>query len=112
MHDLGNTREYTYGAEIELTEPGRLLGHVELGLRLLEEYAGDLDERRRLQLAHCVLTHHGADAAPQRRFASPRRSRSTGSTRSTPPSRARWSTGSAEGPAPPYAGARTSREAT
>lgn len=71
VHDLGKTREYVYGAEIELSEPGRLLGHVELGLRLVEERAGALDEARRLQLAHCVLTHHGADAAPQRRFGSP-----------------------------------------
>ncbi len=71
VHDLGKTREYVYGAEIELSEEGRLLGHVELGLRLLEERAGALDPARRLQLAHCVLTHHGADAAPQRRFGSP-----------------------------------------
>ncbi len=71
VHDLGKTREWAYGAEIEPTEAGRLLGHVELGLRLLEEHAGSLDEARRLQLAHCVLTHHGADAAPQRRFGSP-----------------------------------------
>lgn len=71
VHDLGKTREYVYGAEIELSEEGRLLGHVELGLRLLEERAGALDATRRLQLAHCVLTHHGADAAPHRRFGSP-----------------------------------------
>ena len=72
VHDLGKTREFTYGAEIGLTEEGRLLGHVELGLRMLEERAArtGLDEARRLALAHCVLTHHGADAAPGRRFAS------------------------------------------
>ena len=70
VHDLGKTREYVYGAEIELSDEGRLLGHVELGLRLLEERAGPLDAGRRLQLAHCVLTHHGADAAPHRRFGS------------------------------------------
>jgi len=70
VHDLGKTREYVYGAEIELSEEGRLLGHVELGLRLLGERAADLDAARRLQLEHCVLTHHGADAAPQRRFGS------------------------------------------
>jgi len=70
VHDLGKTREYVYGAEIELSEEGRLLGHVELGLRLLAERAADLDAARRLQLEHCVLTHHGADAAPQRRFGS------------------------------------------
>ncbi len=70
VHDLGKTREYAYGAEIELTDAGRLLGHVELGLRLLEERGGGLEAGRHLQLAHCVLTHHGAEAAPHRRFGS------------------------------------------
>ncbi len=37
VHDLGKTREFTLGAEIGLTDEGRLLGHVELGLRLLDE---------------------------------------------------------------------------
>jgi 3'-5' exoribonuclease len=59
VHDLGKTREYTLGAEIGLTDEGRLLGHVELGLRMLEERAAPLDDARRLALAHCVLTHHG-----------------------------------------------------
>jgi 3'-5' exoribonuclease len=72
VHDLGRTREFTLGAEIGLTDEGRLLGHVEIGLRLLDERAAaaGLDDARRLALAHCVLTHHGADAAPQRRFGS------------------------------------------
>jgi 3'-5' exoribonuclease len=72
VHDLGRTREFTLGAEIGLTDEGRLLGHVEIGLRMLEARAGraGLDDARRLALAHCVLTHHGADAAPQRRFGS------------------------------------------
>jgi 3'-5' exoribonuclease len=59
VHDLGKTREFTLGAEIGLTDEGRLLGHVELGLRMLDERAAPLDEPRRLALAHCVLTHHG-----------------------------------------------------
>ncbi|HKE81863.1 MAG TPA: HD domain-containing protein [Solirubrobacteraceae bacterium] len=59
VHDLGKTREYTLGAEIGLTDEGRMLGHVELGLRMLDEGAGQLDDARRLALAHCVLTHHG-----------------------------------------------------
>jgi 3'-5' exoribonuclease len=73
VHDLGRTREFTYGAEIGVTDEGRLLGHVELGLRLVEERGRSvgLDDARRLALAHCVLTHHGADAAPGRRFGSP-----------------------------------------
>jgi 3'-5' exoribonuclease len=71
VHDLGKTREFTYGAEIGLTEEGRLLGHVALGLRLLEALGdGVLDEARRVALAHCVLCHHGPDSAPGRRFGS------------------------------------------
>jgi 3'-5' exoribonuclease len=71
VHDLGKTREFSYGAEIGLTEEGRLLGHLVLGQRLLDERSGAMGEARRLALAHCVLTHHGADAAPGRRFGSP-----------------------------------------
>ncbi|HEV2813380.1 MAG TPA: HDIG domain-containing protein [Solirubrobacteraceae bacterium] len=72
VHDLGKTREFSYGADIALTEAGRLLGHVELGLELLRERAaGVLDGERLLALSHCVLTHHGADRAPGRRFGSP-----------------------------------------
>jgi 3'-5' exoribonuclease len=71
VHDLGKTREFTYGAAIELSDEGRLLGHVVLGQQMLEERMGGLDAERRLALLHCVLCHHGADAAPNRRFGSP-----------------------------------------
>jgi 3'-5' exoribonuclease len=68
VHDLGKTREFTYGAEIGLTEEGRLLGHVVLGQRILDRY--ELPDDRRLALAHCVLTHHGPQNAPGGRFGS------------------------------------------
>jgi 3'-5' exoribonuclease len=68
VHDLGKTREFTYGAEIGLTEDGRLLGHIVLGLRILDEHG--LPDDRRLALAHCVLAHHGAQNLPGGRFAS------------------------------------------
>jgi 3'-5' exoribonuclease len=73
VHDLGKTQEFTFGAEIGLSDAGRLLGHVELGLRLLDEHASripTMDAERRLALAHCVLTHHGPEHAPNRRFGS------------------------------------------
>jgi 3'-5' exoribonuclease len=72
-HDVGKTREFTYAAEIGLTEAGRLLGHVELGVRLIDEHArvSGLDGDRLAALLHCVLLHHGADPAAGRRFASP-----------------------------------------
>ena len=71
VHDLGRTREFTYGAEIGLTEEGRLLGHLVIGEQLLSEYSGGLDSDRRLALLHCVLCHHGPSTAPGGRFASP-----------------------------------------
>ena len=77
VHDLGRTREFTYGAEIGLTEAGRLLGHLTLGQQLLSERferlggSSGLDEARRLALLHCVLAHHGPAGAPGGRFGSP-----------------------------------------
>jgi len=70
VHDLGRTREFTYGAEIGLTDEGRLLGHLVLGEQIVSARARDLDDQRRLALLHCVLCHHGAAAAPGGRFGS------------------------------------------
>jgi 3'-5' exoribonuclease len=71
VHDIGKTREFSYGAAIEPSDEGRLLGHIQIGLRILHERgAGVLDARRMLALEHCVLCHHGADAAPGGRFQS------------------------------------------
>ena len=69
-HDLGRTREFAYGAEIGLTEEGRLLGHLVLGEQIVSSRAGGLDDERRLALLHCILCHHGAAAAPGGRFGS------------------------------------------
>ena len=72
VHDIGKTREFSYGATIELSDQGRMLGHVQISLDLLAGYgaAAALEPSRRLALAHCVLCHHGADAAPAGRFQS------------------------------------------
>jgi 3'-5' exoribonuclease len=72
VHDLGKTREFTYGAEVGRSAEGRLLGHVELGLRVISAHATEaLAGERRLALEHCVIVHHGADAASGQRFGSP-----------------------------------------
>ena len=71
VHDLGRTREFTYGAEIGITDEGRLLGHMAIGARMLtERAAGVLDEPRLLALLHCVLGHHGPSSVPGGRFQS------------------------------------------
>jgi 3'-5' exoribonuclease len=70
VHDLGRTREFTYGAELGLTDEGRLLGHLVIGERMISARTADMDDERRLALLHCVLTHHGPTTAPGGKFAS------------------------------------------
>ncbi len=71
-HDLGHTRAFSFGAEIGISDAGRLLGHVAIGVELLSQPMATLavDDERRLALLHCVLCHHGPAAAPGGRFAS------------------------------------------
>ena len=72
VHDLGKTREFEYGAQIAPSRAGRMLGHIELGLRLIADHMpAGLEPERRLALEHCVLLHHGSDAAAGTRFRSP-----------------------------------------
>ena len=72
VHDIGKTREFSYGAEISRSAEGSMLGHVELGLRIIAAHVPPtLAAERRLALEHCVLLHHGAEAAGGARFVSP-----------------------------------------
>lgn len=74
LHDVGKTREFTYGAEIALSEEGALLGHLALGQQMVIARAGRLDgfpQPRLLALVHCILGHHGPDTLPGRQFGSP-----------------------------------------
>jgi 3'-5' exoribonuclease len=70
LHDAGKTREFTYGASIELSEEGAMVGHVVLGQRLVRARAKEVAETRLLALEHCILGHHGPDALPGKRFRS------------------------------------------
>jgi 3'-5' exoribonuclease len=63
LHDVGRTVELTRGPVFKPTEEGRLLGHVHLGLRLIEERAAPLEAGVRTELLHAVGSHHDARAA-------------------------------------------------
>src|SRR3954467_7404775 len=52
LHDLGRTAELVPGPGFRQTAEGRLLGHVHLGLRLIEERADALDAEARAELLH------------------------------------------------------------
>jgi 3'-5' exoribonuclease len=63
LHDVGRTLELGRGPAFAPTPEGRLLGHVHLGLRLIEERAAALRPAERAELLHAVASHHDARAA-------------------------------------------------
>jgi 3'-5' exoribonuclease len=63
LHDVGRTRELGRAPSFRQTDEGRLLGHVHLGLRLIEERAAALETDIRAELLHAVAVHHDLRAA-------------------------------------------------
>jgi 3'-5' exoribonuclease len=63
LHDIGRTAELGPGPTYKQTQEGRLLGHVHLGLRLIEERATELDAEARTELLHAVAVHHDLRSA-------------------------------------------------
>ena len=63
LHAGGRTRELGRGPVFRPTDEGRLLGHVHLGLRLIEERAERLDAGVRAEVLHAVACHHDVRAA-------------------------------------------------
>jgi 3'-5' exoribonuclease len=62
LHDIGKIYEYAYTKMIDMTPPGRLLGHVYISAQLVDQeilkIAG-FPEELRMQLVHMILSHHG-----------------------------------------------------
>jgi 3'-5' exoribonuclease len=63
LHDIGRIAELGQPPTFRVTDEGRLLGHVHLGLRLIEARIAYLDEGARAELLHAVAAHHDARAA-------------------------------------------------
>ena len=62
LHDLGKAWELTSELACDYTDEGRLLGHVNLSLEVLEPFlakAKDLEPEIKLHLKHLVVSHHG-----------------------------------------------------
>ncbi len=61
FHDLGKAYEISHGLSREYTAPGKLLGHIHLGLEVLTPFlaASDLDKGLILHFKHLILSHHG-----------------------------------------------------
>ena len=63
LHDVGRVRELQRGPSFRQTDEGRLLGHVHLGLRMIEERAQDFEPAVLAELLHAIACHHDRPAA-------------------------------------------------
>jgi 3'-5' exoribonuclease len=63
LHDAGRIRELDRGPLFLPTDEGKLLGHVHLGLRTIEEQAVGIPADVVAELLHAVACHHDARAA-------------------------------------------------
>jgi 3'-5' exoribonuclease len=71
LHDVGKVKELAFGGLIEYTDEGRLLGHLTLGVSMVDEKLAAMagfPEEIGLRLKHLILSHHGEYA-----FGSPKR---------------------------------------
>ena len=66
LHDVGKTEEYGFFPMIELTDRGRLLGHLVIGYEMvsakieeLRDYLGGFPEDTKMKILHMILSHHG-----------------------------------------------------
>ncbi|MBI4537580.1 MAG: HD domain-containing protein [candidate division NC10 bacterium] len=62
LHDIGKTRELTWERGFDYTDAGRLVGHITLGVLLVEEHIRRMAEFPAAlgdRLIHCILSHHG-----------------------------------------------------
>ena len=62
IHDIGKTRELTFEDCFSYSDEGELLGHIGIGVNLLERMTSALPGfpgPLKMQLEHIILSHHG-----------------------------------------------------
>lgn len=64
LHDIGKLEAYRWDAGFEMTDAGALLGHVTLGMLMLDRRLGaqpapPCTDGERLLLQHLIASHHG-----------------------------------------------------
>lgn len=75
LHDLGKIEEIGAHSELSYTDRGQLVGHIVIGVQMLDQVIADYERSEdtqfppdlRLQLEHMIVSHHG-----QLEFGSPR----------------------------------------
>lgn len=71
LHDIGKTKELSYSRSFGYTDEGRLLGHITIGVEIVEEKIRkikDFPQQLSMLIKHMILSHHG-----QYEYGSPKR---------------------------------------
>ncbi len=71
MHDVGKTAELRYERSFDYTDEGKLVGHIVMGVEMIEERSRkipDFPRQKVMLLKHMLLSHHG-----QYEYGSPKR---------------------------------------
>lgn len=62
FHDIGKTKELSVFPENDYTDEGQLIGHIIIGVQMIEERIlsmGNFPKKLENELVHCILAHHG-----------------------------------------------------
>jgi 3'-5' exoribonuclease len=81
LHDVGKVAELRYQRSFEYTDAGKLLGHIMIGVELVEEKLRTLQsfpQELAVHLKHLLLSHHG-----QYEYGSPKRPKTMEAVSST-----------------------------
>ena len=62
LHDIGKVKGLKFTSEAEYTDSGKLIGHIALGLEILNEFLENvkIDDELLLKLKHIILSHQGS----------------------------------------------------
>ncbi|HJV67126.1 MAG TPA: HD domain-containing protein [Geomonas sp.] len=78
LHDVGKVREMTYSRSFDYTDEGKLIGHITIGVEMLQERISTLlgfPFELGMLLKHMLLSHHG-----QYEYGSPKRPKTVEAT--------------------------------
>ncbi|MEO0275178.1 MAG: HD domain-containing protein, partial [candidate division WOR-3 bacterium] len=62
LHDIGKIKTYEYRTGIDLSDEGRLLDHIYLGIKIVDEKISKINnfpEDLKLRILHMIASHHG-----------------------------------------------------
>ena len=71
LHDVGKVEELSYVRSFDYTDEGKLLGHIIIGVQMIEDRVrllADFPQQLAVMIKHLLLSHHG-----QYEFGSPKR---------------------------------------